>query len=390
MKLPGGFAAAGVACGLKSRGGLDLGLLVSDRPTTAAGVVTGNRVKAAPVLLTKRLLRTGSARGIVVNAGNANACTGRQGILDAQQMGAAAARAATTHRRQMLVASTGIIGVPMDMDAAVRGIAAAADGLSPGGLDDFADAILTTDTTRKVAAASLDGGASIVGVAKGAAMIAPEMATMLCFIATDAPVDRTVLTSSLTAAMPDSFNAISVDGCMSTNDCVLVLANGAAGGEPITLEDARADAFAEALRGVCARLARAIVEDGEGATKVVTIRVDGAVNPKEAKRAASTVASSVLLRCALHGADPNWGRVLAALGTSGIPFDPNLIDVWIGGEQLCARSAPGPGDGGRARLALLEREVEVRVEMNRGGASATVLTNDLSAEYVRLNAEYTT
>lgn len=390
MKLPNGFAAAGVAAGLKPSGGLDVGLLMSDRPAVSAGVTTANRVKAAPIVLTKRLLRTGSARGIVVNAGNANACTGTQGTKDAQRMGAEAARAAGVHRRQMLVASTGIIGVPMDMPALERGVAAASAALAPGGLEDFADAIMTTDTTRKVAAASLDGGASIVGVAKGAGMIAPELATMLSFIATDAPVERRVLAGALAGAMAETFNAISVDGCMSTNDCVLVLANGAAGGEPIGADDARAAAFAEALRGVCSSLSRAIVEDGEGATKVVTIRVDGATNAKEAKKAASAVASSVLLRCALNGADPNWGRVLAALGTSGIPFDPNLVDVDVGGERLCARGGPGPGDRERARVALLEREVMIRVAMNRGDASASILTNDLSAEYVRINAEYTT
>jgi glutamate N-acetyltransferase/amino-acid N-acetyltransferase len=216
------------------------------------------------------------------------------------------------------------------------------------------------------------------------------MATLLAFVVTDAAVDHGVLVESLRLTTASTFNAISVDGCRSTNDTLLVLANGAAGGSRLGPEDARVDAFREALHEVCSSLARQIVEDGEGATKVCSIIVEGATSAREARRAAGVVADSVLLRCALNGADPNWGRVLAALGTAGIPLDPNVVDVWLGGEKLCERGSLGPGDPEKARAALMDREVEVRIGMNRGNATATVLTNDLSAEYVRINAEYTT
>jgi glutamate N-acetyltransferase/amino-acid N-acetyltransferase len=299
------------------------------------------------------------------------------------------ASALGVHPGRILVASTGVIGVPMDMPRLTAGIKAAAGALSSDGLDALAGAIMTTDTTPKTAFAELPSG-SIVGVAKGAGMIAPEMATMLCFIATDAPVERGALQQALERASRASFNLISVDGCRSTNDCVLVLANGAAGGDPIGADHPDLPAFEEALGGVCRSLARQIVEDGEGATKVVAVTVKGATKPKEAKEAAMRIADSVLLRCALHGADPNWGRVLAALGTSKIPFDPAQVDVWLGGELLCAGGAPGPGDRDKARAALGEREVEVVADLGRGDASVTILTNDLSPEYVRINSEYTT
>jgi glutamate N-acetyltransferase / amino-acid N-acetyltransferase len=389
VKLPTGFSAAGVACGLKPSGNRDLGLLVSDRPAVAAGVFTTNRVLAAPVQLTKRTIRKGSASTIVVNAGNANACTGKQGTADARAMATLAAKATGVRKEKVLVASTGIIGVPMDMAAVEKGIAECRAALSPEGGGDFAAAIMTTDTRPKTAEATL-GGARIVGFAKGAGMIAPEMATLLAFVVTDAVVERGLLIDALGGATRSSFNSISVDGCRSTNDTLLVLANGAAGGPSIGLDDDGADDFRAALRDVCSSLARQIVEDGEGATKVVSIVVEGATREREARTAAGVVADSVLLRCALNGADPNWGRVLAALGTSGIPFDPNMVDVWLGGQKLCERGSVGPGDAEQARAALLERDVEVKIDLHRGAAGATVLTNDLSAEYVRINAEYST
>jgi glutamate N-acetyltransferase/amino-acid N-acetyltransferase len=389
VSLPAGFRAAGVPAGLKPSGKPDVGLLVSDVPAAAAGVFTTNRVQAAPVTLTKRHLRKGSARAIVVNAGNANACTGRDGLRDAKAMASAGAAALGCATGQVLVASTGVIGVPLDAGAVAAGIRAAAGGLAPGGLDGLAAAIMTTDTRPKTATAAVPGG-TITGVAKGAGMIAPEMATMLCFLATDAAIERGALGRTLGRAAGASFNLISVDGCRSTNDCVLVLANGASGREPITDEHPDLAAFEAGLVEVCRSLARQIVDDGEGATKLVAVTVRGAANAREAREAAARIADSVLLRCALHGADPNWGRVLAALGTAKIAFDPNVVDVWLGGEKLAERGRPGPGDRDKARAALGEHEVEVLVDMNRGEFSTTVLTNDLSAEYVRINAEYTT
>ena len=389
MSLPAGFRASGVAAGLKPSGKPDVGLLVSEVPAAAVGVFTTNRVQAAPVTYTKRNLRTGSTRAIVVNAGNANACTGRQGATDTKTMARETAGALGVKPGQILVASTGVIGVPLDMTALTAGIKLAAHALVPTGLDALAAAIMTTDTTQKTAVADLPRG-SIVGVAKGAGMIAPEMATMLCFIATDVPVERGVLANALQRSSAASFNLISVDGCRSTNDCVLVMANGAAGGETIGADHPDLLAFEGALGEVCRSLARQIVEDGEGATKVVAVTVRGATTAREAKEAAMRIADSVLLRCALHGADPNWGRVLAALGTTKIPFDPAQVDVWLGGEKLCEHGAPGPGDRDKARAALLEREVEVIAELGRGDQTVTILTNDLSPEYVRINSEYTT
>lgn len=389
MKPPAGFRAAAVACGLKPSGRPDLGLIVADAPAVAAGVVTANRVRAAPVTLTRRHLRRGTARAVVVNAGNANACTGRRGLDDARAMAKLAATAAGARERDVLVASTGIIGRHLDMGKVASGIDAAAARLSPDGLEEVARAIMTTDTTVKSAEAPAGPG-RVVGIAKGAGMIAPEMATMLAFVLTDLPLSRSVLAGALAGAQRETFGMISVDGCISTNDCVLALASGAAGGAEIGPGDPLAEAFGDALREVCGSLALQMVEDGEGATKVVTIRVRSAANEREARRAARALADSLLLRCAVHGADPNWGRAVAALGASGIPLDPNRIDVSIGGERVCERGTIGPGDLGRARAAMAGREVEIVVELNRGAASCEFLTNDLSAEYVRINSEYTT
>lgn len=388
MSLPKGFRYAGVAAGLKAGGALDVGLLVSDRPASAAGVVTTNRFQAAPVLVSLRHLASGRASAIAVNAKNANACTGAPGIADAELMATIAAAALGIEQTDVLVASTGVIGRPMPMAQIDAGLRAAADVLG----DDptpLSLAIMTTDTRPKTAGARA-GATSIVGVAKGAGMIAPEMATMLCFIATDAAIDPALLSETLADATERSFNTISVDGCMSTNDCIFVLANGAAGASEITRGSEAHSAFRDALTDVCASLARQIVEDGEGISKVVTITVRGADSRSEAVLAARRIADSVLLRCALGGADPNWGRVLAALGTAQIPLDPNAVDVWMGGELLAEGGSLGPGDLEKAALALREREIEIIVDLHRGSDEASMLTNDLTAEYVAINADYTT
>lgn len=382
MKLPAGFLASGIAAGVKLSGAADLGMLVSERPSVAAGIFTTNRVAAAPVVLSRRHLRRGVARGIVVNSGNANAATGSRGLADARAMAKAAGAAIGVRERDVLVASTGVIGVYLPTSKVLSGISQAAGALSADGLDDLARAIMTTDTKPKYAS-SAAGGATVTGIAKGAGMIAPEMATMLCFLTTDAEADRGVLTDALGRAAAQSFHLIDVDGCRSTNDCVLLLANGAAG-------PADPDVLTGAITEVCRSLARQIVEDAEGATKVVAVTVRGSSNEREARKAAGAIASSLLLRCALAGADPNWGRVLAAVGASGIPLDPYTIDVWLGGEKLCERGVPGPGDKDKARAAMSEREVEIVVDLGRGDAELTVLTNDITAEYVRINGDYTT
>lgn len=388
MTLPAGFSYAGVAAGLKAGGALDVGMIVSDRPAVAAGVVTTNRFQAAPIMVSKTHLRRGAARAIAVNAGNANACTGPSGLADAKAMASQTAQLLGLKPEQILVASTGVIGRPMPMPAVRSGLAAAAAGLGSDPAP-LASAIMTTDTRPKTASAAA-GNATVFGVAKGAGMIAPEMATMLCFITTDAPASRSVLTAALRRATESSFNRISVDGCMSTNDCIFVLANGAAGGEIIKPGDPREEGFAAAVEQVCASLARQIIEDGEGASKVVEITVRGATSPREAALAARTIADSVLLRCAIGGADPNWGRVLAALGTAAIPLDPHVVDVWLGGQKVAEKGAIGPGDLDKAAAAMRDRDVEVLVDLHRGDHAATVLTNDLTAEYVAINGEYTT
>lgn len=387
--LPKGFSAGASACGLKPSGAPDVALIVSDRPAAAVGVFTTNRVQAAPVAVTKSHLRRGAARAIVANAGNANACTGKQGRADALEMAAVTGKLCGLKAKDVLVASTGIIGRYMPMEKLRAGIGDAAARRSPAGLEAAASAIMTTDTRPKIATAEA-GAARVVGIAKGAGMIAPEMATMLAFVTTDAAADRGYLSEALGRAVAPSFNMVSVDGCRSTNDTVLLLANGAAGGTPIEPGSPGAAEFEEALGEVCASLARQMVEDGEGATKVVTVRVRGAANAREARAGARAICDSVLMRAALNAADPNWGRALAALGVAGIPLDPNAIDLWLGGEKLCERGAPGPGDIDKAALALREREVELIADLGRGATEAVMLTNDLSPEYVRLNAEYTT
>lgn len=382
--LPRGFAAAGIACGLKPSGKPDLGLLVSDRSAVSVGVFTTNRFVAAPLIVTRRHLRRGSARAVVVNAGNANACTGADGVKDALATASLTAKAlGIGGREKVLVNSTGVIGVRMNMDALAAGIPVAAKAVSPEGGDDFAGAIMTTDTRPKTASATI-GGATLVGFAKGAGMMAPELATMLVFLVTDADVDRNFATAALQKAVQPSFDALNLDGCMSTNDTVLLLANGASGSQP------DADAFEAAVAEVCASLAYQIADDGEGMTKLAIVRVQGAANDREARKAANAIAGSVLLRCALNGADPYWGRVLAAVGTGGIPLDPAKVDVWMGGEKLAEGGTFGPGDPAKARAALQEREIEIVVDLHRGESGTAVFTNDLSVEYVRFNTEYTT
>jgi glutamate N-acetyltransferase/amino-acid N-acetyltransferase len=378
----GGFRAAGVAAGLKRSGGLDLALIVSDSPASAAGVFTGHRAAAAPVHLSRERVAGGTARVIVVNAGCANAVTGARGRRDAEAMAAEAAAAVGVDPGQALVCSTGKIGNFLQMDRVSKGIAEAAGRL---GTDDLAaaDAILTTDTRRKTAAVAHDGGWRLGGMAKGAGMISPGMATMLAFITTDAVVAPDLLQESLTAAVNDSFNAITVDGECSTNDTVLVLANGASGITP------PADAVAAALGTVCGSLARAIVRDGEGATKFVRVSVTGARTAEEARRAARSVADSPLLKCALFGEDANWGRVAAALAKTDVGLDLDSLSIAMGGVTLLDRGEPVGGDAeARAHEGLTAHEISIDCDLAVGDARGEILTTDFSHGYVDINAEY--
>ena len=377
-----GFRAAGVSAGIKPSGGLDLALVVSDGPAAAAGVFTTNRVAAAPVIVSMARVAGGRARGVVINSGCANACTGEQGLKDADAMADAAAFASGVPAGEMLVCSTGHIGSNLRMDAVQAGVGAAAAAL---GVDDElpARAIMTTDTRPKRAAVAHPAGWHLGGMAKGAGMISPNMATMLAVVTTDAAVDPYDLRAALAGAAEATFNRITVDGDQSTNDTVLAFANGRSGVAPPAGE------VAAAMLAVCRSLAEQIVADGEGATKMVRVRVRGAAGPEEAHRAARTVAGSLLVKTALWGGDANWGRVAAALGRAGVEGDFDALTIALGGVTLLDRGvAPSRKAVERARRALADREVTVECDLGAGTGSAEMLTTDLSPEYVHLNAAY--
>jgi len=387
---PKGFRAAGVHCGVKSER-LDLALLVSEVPAAAAGVFTTNKVKAAPVRYTQRAVAAGRAQAVVVNSGNANACTGEPGFADAAEMARLAGQALGLNPELVLVASTGVIGVPLPMEAIRAGIPRAARELAADG-DLAARAILTTDSFPKTAAFRAKIGSvevTIGGMAKGAGMIHPNLATTLCFLTTDAAVPPAVLRGALKRAVQQSFNSITVDGDTSTNDTVLLLANGRAGGAPITNGEALA-VFSAGLTLVASALARMVVRDGEGATRLVEIAVEGAVSDLEAHQAAMTVANSLLVKTALHGGEPNWGRILAALGRAGVEMAEETTDVFFADLAVVRGGLGVPGVWDAAAAALEEKEISVRIRLGVGTGAATVWTSDLSEEYVRINGSYTT
>jgi glutamate N-acetyltransferase/amino-acid N-acetyltransferase len=391
--LASGYRLTGISCGIKpGTQRRDLALIVSTRPASAAGVFTQNRICAAPVQVCRERLPARDVRGVVVCAGNANACTGAQGLADARRMTELAAAALGCEPRQMLVASTGVIGRPLPMPAVEAGIAQAAAALAdtPAALDDAAHAILTTDTHAKLAGRTLalpTGTVHLTALAKGAAMIGPNLATMLAFILSDAAVTPNDLQAILGRAADRSFNCISVEGHTSTNDTVLLLANGP--GEP--LAGAALQAFAEAVEEVCIELARAIVDDAEGATHTITLEVSGAADDAEARLIARTIANSPLVKTAIHGADPNWGRVVSAAGYAGVPFAESELSLWLGELPLYLAGVPQPFDPAAASAYLrANRTVHLRLTLQRGAGTCRFWTSDLTAEYVRLNADYTT
>ncbi|UCH33635.1 MAG: bifunctional glutamate N-acetyltransferase/amino-acid acetyltransferase ArgJ [Armatimonadota bacterium] len=386
-----GFSAASVACGLKESEAHDLAVVFSDREAAAAGVFTSNQVKAAPVLLSQARVASGRAQAVVINSGNANACTGEQGRLDAEEMAALAAEKLGVDADLVLVASTGHIGHPLPMDALRSGIPAACAALSPSGGPQAARAIITTDTRPKEMALEMElAGARVRlgGMAKGAGMICPAMATMICVITTDAGIEARNLDLALRWAVDRSFNCITVDGDMSTNDTVLVLANGASGAQVLKEEDRRK--FQRALDFITARLARAIVADGEGATKTIQVHVSGTKEYEQARRVAMAIANSPLVKTALYGGDPNWGRIMGAAGAAGVEFDPGAADLSLAGIPVVGAGAPLPFDEKGAAQAVSEREITIHLDLHAGPQSATVYTCDLSEEYVRINAHYTT
>jgi glutamate N-acetyltransferase / amino-acid N-acetyltransferase len=387
-----GYAAGAVACGIKeSSMKLDLAVLLSDAPAAAAGVFTQNKAAAAPVLLSRDRVRSGAVSAIVANSGNANACTGPQGLLDAKATAQAVARRFAIPEREVLVFSTGVIGVPMPMERVVSGIQRVAPYQDGG--PDFAQAIMTTDTRRKSVAVERSIGDILVrigGSAKGAGMIHPNMATLLGFITTDARVDPAFLQATLVAATDRSFNMISVDGDTSTNDAVVVLANGRAGGPLIGEEQSGADIFAAALLEVCTDLAKQLAQDGEGARTLIEIRVDGARDQADARRVARTISASNLVKTAVFGGDPNWGRIICAAGYAGAEMDLNRSSLFL--EDLCLfRDGTGcPYSAEHAAALLRKPQVTIRLTMGLGQGSAVAWTCDMSYDYVRINAEYTT
>jgi glutamate N-acetyltransferase/amino-acid N-acetyltransferase len=391
VTAPKGFSAAAVWAGLRKSGRPDLALLAASRAVPAAAVFTTNLVAAAPVLVSRPHAALGRIRAVVTNAGNANACTGEQGLADARAMADATAAALGCSTAEVIVASTGVIGVPLPVASVLPAIAVAAGSLDGHSGDAVAGAIMTTDTFPKQSAVSItvDDRIFIVGgMAKGSGMIKPNMATMLAYVTTDAPLTPEACDAALRAAVGRTFNRITVDSDTSTNDMCLLMASGDAGGEPIGPADAAFDAVSQAIHLVCGELARMIVRDGEGATKFVEVTVRGAVSEHDAELAAFAIADSPLCKTAIFGGDANWGRVAMAIGKSGAHVDPAAFDVVFAGVPTCAGGTALPFDEDEAAAALAQRDVDVLVDLHVGSASATVWTCDLSYEYVRINGDY--
>ncbi len=387
-----GFKAAAVVAGLKKGDALDIALIVSDREAAAAGIFTTNKVRAAPVILSERHLENGKARAIIANAGNANACTGDPGLNDARRTAELVGQGLGISPEDVLVASTGVIGQELDMDLIAGAIPGLTKTLALDAVPLAAQAIMTTDSFPKIS--SFEGQAGghtyrITGIAKGAGMIMPDMATMLCFILSDIGINSDDLKNALLSSVETTFNRISVDGDTSTNDTVLAMANGLAGNEELKGEDY--DIFAEGLRNVMWDLARMIVRDGEGATKLVSVEVKNAFSPLDALRAARTVANSSLVKTALYGQDPNWGRVMAALGRAEIEMREDQVDIWIDDVRIVAK---GLGRGAEAEKLAAEimtrNEFSLTIDLHQGEYHERMLTCDLTHEYVTINADYRT
>jgi glutamate N-acetyltransferase/amino-acid N-acetyltransferase len=386
-----GFRAAGIACGIKPSGKPDLALVVSDRPAVAAAVFTTSRFPGAPVVVSRAHLRGGRARGVVVNSGISNVANGARGLRDAREMAELVARGIGARTREIQVASTGVIGRLLPMDRLRAGIPRAVEALSPRGLEGAAEAILTTDSVAKLVFRRARGGV-LAGFAKGAGMIMPRMATMLAYLFTDLAIEPALLRRALRGAVDASFNALTIDGETSTSDTVLVLANGAAGNAPIGVGSPRARAFERLLADASAELCEKLARDGEGVTKLASVAVAGARSDRDADRVARSVANSALVKTALFGGDPNWGRVVQAVGAAGVPLRPAQVGVRIGGVELLRRGEPSGGAGAlrRAERAMKAKQVAIEISLGRGPGRARILTTDLSYEYVRVNAEYTT
>jgi glutamate N-acetyltransferase/amino-acid N-acetyltransferase len=386
----GGFVAAGVECGVRGTGGRDLGLLYSELPCETAAVFTRNVLEGAPLVVTREAVGAGGVRAVVVNSGIANAATGHGGVEDAYAMQAIAAETLGIEAGEVAVASTGVIGVRLPMDRISAGIKAAAGEIGGGG-SGFAESIMTTDTRVKEAVARVEvcgRTVTVGGTAKGSGMIHPNMGTMLAFLATDAAVEKDCLHETLGRVTDRTFNRVTVDGDTSPSDMALLMANGAAGNAPLTLESEDYPVFAEAVEGVARELAKEIARDGEGATRLVEVVVDGAAGEEEAAALAKSVVGSNLVKAAVFGEDANWGRVITAMGYSGVDFDPEGVDLWFGPVKVFSRGEPVPHEEAEANATLAGSEVRITARLGEGDASATAWGCDLSYEYVRINGSY--
>jgi glutamate N-acetyltransferase/amino-acid N-acetyltransferase len=387
-----GFVAGGVVCGVRNSGRRDLGLLFSERECTAAAVFTRNVVRGAPLEVTRGVIESGGVRAVVVNSGYANAATGQRGLEDAYAMQALVAEALGIGAEEVAVASTGVIGEHLPMDKISSGIRAAYMELGPEGAG-FAEAMLTTDTRTKQVAVRVEIGGTTVtvgGTAKGSGMIHPNMGTMLAFLTTDAAVEKGCLQETLSEATERTFNRVTVDGDTSPSDMAVLLANGAAGNEPLTLDSSDYPVFAEAVESVARSLAKEIARDGEGATRLVEVVVEGAKDEASAAALAKSVVGSNLVKAAVFGEDANWGRVLTAMGYSGVSFDPDGVELRFGPVKVFEGGDPVPHEEAEANAALASGEVKITVRLSEGDASATAWGCDLTYEYVRINGSYRT
>ncbi len=398
MKIPDnkqvvpGFTASALSIGLKKDKALDLGLIFSEQEAIIAGVFTTNKVQAAPIILTRQHIKNHKGHAIIVNAGNANACTGARGLDDAYKTSSLVANLLNIHPEEVMVASTGVIGQPLDMPLIENALPDLIKNLSKTSIPRVAKAILTTDSFSKLSVRKgyIDEKPyQITGIAKGAGMIMPNMATMLCFVLTDIRIENEQINAALQAAVETTFNRITVDGDTSTNDMVLVMANGMAENRLLTKE--HLDSFTKSLEEVMGELAQMIIQDGEGATKVIRIEVKGALTPADAIQAARTVANSSLVKTAFYGQDPNWGRIMAALGRSGVTMDESTVDIWIDDIRIVLHGlGVGPEEEKKAAVRMGQKEFSLLIKLNQGRFQEQILTCDLTHEYININADYRT
>jgi glutamate N-acetyltransferase/amino-acid N-acetyltransferase len=387
-----GFSFAAVSAGIKKSGAYDLAMIFSKNTATTAGVFTRNKIKAAPVKLALKRISSKKGQAIIINSGNANACTGEKGYSDAKEMTRLAATRLGIPSQLVYVSSTGVIGRSLPMEKIKKAVPFLIKSLSPSNIDKVASAIMTTDTFVKIFAKRIRIGTktgTIAGIAKGAGMICPDMATMLCFICTDIAVTPDALSSALREAVRNSFNRISIDNDMSTNDTAMIMANGLLQNDPVSKGSSSYQKFVNALSGVTYELAKMIVKDGEGATKLVEIVVQGARTEADAKRVARSVANSMLVKTAIYGKDPNWGRIIAAIGYAGAEVNEKRIDIYLNNVRL-VRNGAGTKREEVARNLLTNEDITISINLGKGTKSTKVLTCDLTEEYIKINAHYTT